>query len=279
MLVYADCADATDMNTCAKTFFAESGTVHFTAMGQIGDQLTAMLQDVVLTEVTVDTETWESTPVAGGDAWCAHGYELTAPIQDYNNPIDTSSGSGGTAPDGSTGGSTGTTGGNTSGECQAGSVTGNALGDTIADFQLQNCLGQTVSMHSTCGEAKAIWMAQVAGWCSACTTWVPEMSNAHQQYNSIGLQVYVVMGQNDYGDVPSQAECQQYASSHSIDPALVLIDPNWQTMNSNINTYGASGIPWNAVINGNNMEYFWQGYGDSSTNGMDLNAALNQLLQ
>ena len=269
MLVYADCSDPTNMGSCEKTYFAESGTVHFTAMGQIGDQLTASLEDVVLTQVTVNTETWESTPVEGGDEWCAHGYELTAPIQDYDNPTDTGSGTGDTPGD-----TTGSTGGSSAAECGPGSGTG--VGDTIADFQLQNCLGETVSLHGKCGDAKAIWMAQVAGWCGACTTWVPEMSNAYQQYSSIGLQIYVVLGQNNNGDAPSQAECQQYASSHSVDPALLLIDPNWQTMNSNINSYGASGIPWNVVLNGANMEYV---YSDTATNGMDLNGALNQLLQ
>lgn len=67
LLVYAGCDD--DFN-CTKTFLASAGRVEVTATGGPGDTFHAGLRDVVLDEVSIDDETFESAPVAGGERWC-----------------------------------------------------------------------------------------------------------------------------------------------------------------------------------------------------------------
>lgn len=40
---------------------------------------------------------------------------------------------------------------------------GVTIGSTIGDFEAQNCLGETVNLHSACG-SKAVWVVGAAGW-------------------------------------------------------------------------------------------------------------------
>ncbi|MFW5878227.1 MAG: hypothetical protein ACOCVR_00275, partial [Myxococcota bacterium] len=82
---YATCStcvlimdDCTDGSGCAKFFFASAGTVEITEIGADGTPFSAVLNDVELAEVTIDSETWESTPVANGETWCLDGHQIDA---------------------------------------------------------------------------------------------------------------------------------------------------------------------------------------------------------
>jgi thiol-disulfide isomerase/thioredoxin len=157
--------------------------------------------------------------------------------------------------------------------------TGVDWNDNIADFQLQNCAGDYVKLHSFCGK-KAIWIAAVAGWCGACASLAPQMQKAQDDYGSIGLQVMLVLGENAYGNAPNLAYCKQWAKDHQVDPVNVYLDntggAGWATLFNKINTYTGTTItlPFSIVLDGSNMEYTWC---DSSSNG-DLSSALNALL-
>ena len=64
---------------CDKTFFARSGSVKIESLQGVGGQFQARLIDVVLEEVTVDSGTFRSTPVAGGETWCLDQVVLEDP--------------------------------------------------------------------------------------------------------------------------------------------------------------------------------------------------------
>gem|GEM_PF-3488975 len=66
LLIDTDCT-ATE---CQKTFLAVSGGVDLADLGVVGDFFTGTLTDVKLVEVTIDPDTYVSTPVPGGETWC-----------------------------------------------------------------------------------------------------------------------------------------------------------------------------------------------------------------
>ena len=68
---------------CEKAFLADEGSIEITSMDGAGSIFQATLKDVVLHEVSIDTESYISTPVAGGDTWCLDEYPLEAIIQQW----------------------------------------------------------------------------------------------------------------------------------------------------------------------------------------------------
>lgn len=66
LLIYADCT----AEDCAKVFFGTGGTVEVTALDLENGVVTATLRDVVAIEVTIDEDTFRSTPVSNGETWC-----------------------------------------------------------------------------------------------------------------------------------------------------------------------------------------------------------------
>jgi len=80
---YADCAlcavlitDCNDEYSCDTVFFASAGEIDIWSMGGAGSTFSATLNDVVFQEVTIDANTYVSTPVAGGDTWCVDGFVI-----------------------------------------------------------------------------------------------------------------------------------------------------------------------------------------------------------
>lgn len=74
---YADCGVClqtllcTAGGGCTRTFLAESGSVEINQIGTVdGAAFEATFTDVELIEVTIDSNTLQSTPVAGGERWC-----------------------------------------------------------------------------------------------------------------------------------------------------------------------------------------------------------------
>jgi hypothetical protein len=63
-----------------KIFLAESGTLNLTSIGGVGSQLTGSFTDLVLIEVTIDSQTFISTPVPNGDNWCIDTYSFDVTI-------------------------------------------------------------------------------------------------------------------------------------------------------------------------------------------------------
>lgn len=245
---YRDCGEG----GCDRQFLADHGQVEITAIGGAGEKLVAIFHDVVFTEVTINSSTYHSTPVPGGETWCLDGYSIDQEIVlDEASPECVPEGSGG------------------------------LIGDNVANFSLQNCDGEWVNLHDMCG-SKAVLMVAIAGWCSACADWVPQIQAAYDDLHDDGLEVMFILGENMSGTQPNLAFCSSYAASHNLNSSLVFIDHDgefaWATLFSNVYPYVGDtiGLPWNAVLRGTNMEYVWA---DTAAGGMDLNDILNLLLQ
>jgi len=154
---YADCGNCVRMRTdcsqasggCTTDWYADEGQLVIT---DIGDGLFAgEFKNVVLKEVTIDPNSFTSTPVPGGKTWCIS----SLPFSD-----ETSAGTG--SPSTPSTGNFPVYEGEVSETCVA-QGNGNLINANVADFTLMNCNGEPVSLHQGCGK-DAIWLVSVAGW-------------------------------------------------------------------------------------------------------------------
>jgi len=65
---------------CEKSFLITSGSITITELGAIGGNFAATVSNLSGIEVTIDPDTYTSTPVAGGETWCADAATLSAPV-------------------------------------------------------------------------------------------------------------------------------------------------------------------------------------------------------
>ncbi len=250
LLAYKGCSPL----GCARTFLADAGTVHIDALpaagGGDGQALKGRVEGARLREVYIDPKTFASVPLAGGDSWCVPelAFELTADEQVLTDACE---------PAGD----------------------GDRVGDRIGDFTLTNCLGDTRSLHALCGSKQAVWIAAVAGWCQVCSEKVPQIGAYYEGHKAHGLEVMIVLGEDQAGAKPTQQYCKAYADAHGVDPAIVWIDHGeltggWQETFAKIDPYaqgaqgGTIGLPWEALLRGVDMRYLWStnsGHGDLMT--------------
>lgn len=237
---------------CEKTFFMKEGSLEIVEFSGSDAPFKAVI-NATLEEVTINTSTYQSTPVPGGQTWCLENVIVDEFVPD-NTPKPTEA------------------------ECVA-NGTGTLLGANIANFTLQNCYGEPASLHDKCGTTKMVWFTAVAGWCPACAEWLPQVSDAIKQLKSQGVKMehWTVLGEDVYGNVPSAAFCESFATEHGMDPKHTYIDFQYATLFSKLEVYagsdGSFGVPWDAMLDGDNMSYYW--CAQSSTE--DVNAALNHL--
>lgn len=71
LFVFAGCDEGYD---CDEIYFADEGWLRIDAMAGPDEPFAASLSGVKFREVTIDEETWESTPVPGGATWCVDDY-------------------------------------------------------------------------------------------------------------------------------------------------------------------------------------------------------------
>ena len=261
ILAFSGCSDP--MQPCEKTYFADLGNLNISAIGEAGSLMTGTIS-ATFREVTIDGQSYQSTPVQGGETWCINDYAFSASIgngvpgqpaaQEATVPESTDSG------------------------CVA-SGNGNGLTANVGDFTLTNANGVDVNLHSLgCGQTqnKALWVVATAGWCGACPAKVEEVRERFNQDGASGLDMMIVVGEDENGQPITAETCAAYAEHYS--PALpkdkVFCDPQWQTTFSKIFHYpggdGSYYLPWEAVLRTSNMEYIYnnqrEGNGDGSSN-------------
>jgi len=271
---------------CEKTFYADVGTLNIQQWDAGDGTFSGRLQGVVLREVTIDKDTFVSTQVPGGETWCVSDFAFTAeikgiPVSDRTQPTCVAEG------------------------------TGTFLHDNVKDIKYTNCLGEEVSLHATCGQSKALWLVATAGWCSACAEFIAglvadhggSLSRAKIGEKTPGLDMLVILGENRQEGKPSLAYCNEYATAHKLDPAMVvvdwtdaasqvsLVDPEgsyietnalgitWSAVNpyltADANGGVASGYPWWGLLDGRNMEYVWSDYAQERDFQTTLSALLS----
>jgi len=274
---YATCGNCVVIRTactadggCDKRFYADEGDLVITQWDEGGGRFTGTLQGVVLHEVTIDEETYESTPVPGGETWTLDNFAFDAEVKAL--PVSDK----------------------TQAECVA-EGTGNLLHDNVANLTLKNCLGEDVQLHATCGgESEALWLIGTTGWCTACHEFLEafrlkhgngELTRALVSQKTAGLDMLIILAENNDGEEPTQAFCQAYAEDMKIDPHMVvidwtrsevespLIDPEgysiptqalgntWRVINPYLQADSQGSVttayPWWALLKAPNMEYVW----------------------
>jgi len=246
---YAFCNDF----DCASTYVATQGTLELTDPGTPGTPLAGVLRDLRLKQVRVDTDTGELIDFSKGKVWCVGDYRFHTEVPALKTA---------------------------EGNCVA-EGSGNKIGDNVKNFTLQNCYGDYVDLHERCGRADAVWIVATAGWCGACEAFVPEAAERANDLADEGLDLMVVIGENQLAGQPSLEYCLDYATAKGADPAQVFIDHDgsnsWPTLFSAIDTYsgGSIGLPWNAVLDGASMEYIWS----SNAGTGDLYSVQDALLE
>ena len=80
-----------DTGIADRTLFATSGELNIESIGPPGVPFTGTLSNVNLVEVTIDWDTFESTPVPGGETRCIDTFPFDAPITGEGPVLDTDS--------------------------------------------------------------------------------------------------------------------------------------------------------------------------------------------
>lgn len=231
VLAHKGCSEA----GCARVFLPDQGQIEITAAGDAGGGFSATISGARFREVYIDSKDLSAIVMPGGESWCIDEHGFSEAMTDITTDV----------------------------QC-VGAGTGKELDSLVGDFQLQNCLGDWVALHTSCGIAKAVWLMAVAGWCESCDEQVPLAAAYHTGHVKVGLELMVVLGEDLSGLAPSQQYCLEYAESHDIDPSLVYMDnssPNgaWQMLFAHVNPGGGAvlGLPWNGVLRGSDMGYVW----------------------
>lgn len=80
--------------------------------------------------------------------------------------------------------------------------------------------------------------------------------------NILGVEILVYLGGDAADELPTEEYCTQYANQFGFDPARMLIDGQFEQLFSHVDS-GASGggttLPFDAILDGNGMEYMWNG--------------------
>jgi hypothetical protein len=252
---YADCGLCVTARTgctqgggCQKTFYAKSGMVQVTSVGD--GAFAATLTNLKLREVTLDTTTYASADVPGGQDWCIGRFEASGEAA-VNACIDTEF-----VADSSC--------------VSAGN--GTRIHHNIGDFSLTKCNGDTVQLHDACdSDVKAIWLMATAGWCGACEAALPGVVDAVEAYAG-KVKLFVVLGEDQFSGEPSQTYCESYAESHGLDESQLVIDHNgtygFVNLFSHVDICSSGdsfGLPWTGLLDARNMEYVYS----SESHGYD----------
>jgi hypothetical protein len=220
--------------TCDRSFIADGGQLALSATGFEDVRLTGELVGLLLREVYLDPKTQKFYPIPNGEAWCLESHAFDLEVERIA----------------------------VGGSCLA-AGTGKDIGDHIGNFQVIDCEGNPVELHSKCG-AKAIELVATAGWCTACDAYLGEVKARYDAYYMSGYEFYVMLGEDADGAEPSLEFCTSYAEKHGFAPNQVYVDwgdpeGGWANTFAHINNYadGSIGLPWIGLFDGQDLGYQW----------------------
>ena len=114
---------------------------------------------------------------------------------------------------------------------------------------------------------------------------MPQVGAAYNDNPGIGLDIAIVIGENAQGGKPTLDYCMQYANQYGVPPEKTYIDygtqwGGWETlftyMDPYLNADGSFALPWDAILDGDNMEYMFTSGSPTYPNVVDaLNAVLS----
>jgi hypothetical protein len=74
LIIYADCGES----SCDSMYFSDTGTVTFDTNVNVDQNFSGKLNNVVFREVEIDSDTYHSTPVEGGNSWCVDSLHISS---------------------------------------------------------------------------------------------------------------------------------------------------------------------------------------------------------
>lgn len=114
--------------------------------------------------------------------------------------------------------------GSTGGACPPTGPFGTTVGDIAPDAMLEDCDGNPVSLHASCGES-ATWLYRFSEWCPPCQDFVRnDAENFYQSFVDDGVQAYVVIAQNVSGEIATRSDCARLSEQFGLS-FPVLVDP------------------------------------------------------
>lgn len=263
-LIGLGCADDSDAS-CEAVFLATAGNLVLEEWSD--SRFTGRLVDARLVEVNVHNPI-AVMPKLGGRSWLLDDHAFEQEITVAEAPIRAET------------------------DCVA-QGTGVYLGHQLANLTLNNCHGDPVTLHDSCGQGKVLRIMASTGWCTACglqlnslaADYGGTLSRAAMAAQTPGLDMLVVLSEDAEHEKATPAYCLSYAEAHHLDPAMVLLDYSdepvsiplvpplggamaadsnaqlWSTMNPYL-ARDADGrvliqYPWQAVIQPKNMVYYW----------------------
>mgnify|MGYP001273770311 CR=1 FL=1 len=157
--------------------------------------------------------------------------------------------------------------------------TGRNLQDKLSSLRLQNCNGDWVELHDSCGRVKAQMVLLVSKWCGACTQAMQGLRRAEDQYGAQGFDALYILGELERG-VPATVErCAEVAREKGVNPDELLVDPGFQASQRWVNFCardGRIGLPIQHALDGRNMQLRWSSM--CSSDDVDPNAVINELM-
>ena len=81
MLIYEHCGES----SCESVYFADLGELQVNSAMEVNQNFSATLRNVVFKEVSIDQETYRSTPIDGGNTWCVDSLTIGAIAEEYSN--------------------------------------------------------------------------------------------------------------------------------------------------------------------------------------------------
>ena len=129
-------------------------------------------------------------------------------------------------------------------QCPVGG-TGTLVGDQIKNVTFTGAHALPLELHSMCGEAKAIWITLVAGWCTACTTLAPNFHAIHEQFIEEDVDWLLLVG-DDGGYNPADWNyAKQYHSAKGYPETWKYVaDPSFQQILDAVQLLDAEGSLW-----------------------------------
>jgi hypothetical protein len=120
---------------CQFPYVAESGFLEIDQIEGQPPRFAGRAHGLHFTQAYYDEKTKAFQPLGGGEPFCSEGFSFDTDLEVF--VIEP-------------------------GECSD-DASGFNLGEEISNFEVQNCLGETINFHDNCG-SKAVWLVAAAGW-------------------------------------------------------------------------------------------------------------------
>jgi len=97
--------------------------------------------------------------------------------------------------------------------------TGNAPGQIAEQFALMDQFGDTVRLHDFCD--REVLLVSSTVWCGYCQVEAPGLGELYRRYEADGFIVITLLGEDMWGNAPTQQTLQGWATEFGLDHPVV----------------------------------------------------------